>query len=192
MKKRQDGAVLPELIQETTEEPEIPNNWIDDMVGALTDGLVIHPSPWSADLPPWCREQLPFARLIHLMKCQKGLAKWDECTDLEAMIYMFPATLESPLSHDWAEIYVHLGYQVMHVQGLGGVKEFTKDMKPERDLTSDQVRELRGLKCWIQRKKVAARKTRSRELKKMEKAQAKENAREAIKVVEEHEQQFLF
>jgi len=190
MKKRKNGEVLPFFPQENKEEVDIPKDWIEDMVGALTDPLIIWPGPWGADLPAWIREQLSIARLLHLMKCSKGLAKWDECTELEALAYMYPRTFEEPMTHDWAEIYVYLGYQVIYVQQLGLVKRenYAEDMKKDK-LSRDQERDLRDLRRFIQRKKVEARKARRRG----EKIEGKKLEREEKESqVEKHEQQALF
>lgn len=191
MKKRHEGAVLPGMPEESVVEIPKEDNWIDEMVGALTDPLIVYKSPWMDDLPKWIGEQLPMARLVHLMKCTKGMAKWDECTDLEAMAYIYPRTLESPMTSDWVEIYCHLGYEVMYGQGLGLIKRenFPEDMKPTRDLTNYQKMQLRDLKRWIHRKKVQARKARRRGEKLKAETLEKE---EKVSKAEEFERPVLF
>ena len=96
------------------------------------------------------------------MLCNKGQAARDEATDLEALLYMYPLTLEHPIDRDWTEIYLYLGTKCY-------VEKFPQDIRHE-SLNSYQLGELRDLKRWIYRQRVKARKQRARG----EKAEAKQ------------------
>jgi hypothetical protein len=75
---------------------------LDELVYALTDPVIVHRSPWADMLPEWVRGQIKMERLAALMKGDPGMA-----TDAEAMAYIYPASLDAPLDHDWTEIYLH-------------------------------------------------------------------------------------
>lgn len=146
-------ASSQKLIEEApAKKASLPREPIEEMVSALTDPLIVFPSPWMDTLPDWIKRDLPIHRLTHQMKCLKGDASWEEATDLEAMAYLYPASLEHPLPYEWANIYLYLGTKVMG-------DRFPSDIKHET-LTEDEMRELRQLKLWIQQRKVHHRKKR--------------------------------
>jgi hypothetical protein len=160
MKKRQVGIpVLPDLPPSTAEE-KTKVDPIEEMVGALTDPIIVYPSGWEQDLPERLKDELPLHRLAHLMKCSQGLAKWDEACDLEALLYLFPASLSFPLDAEWTDIYLYLSTKVMG-------DKVPQDIKRE-SLPDHYLEELRRLKRWIHDKKLAARKERMRQEKKEE------------------------
>ena len=139
---------------------------IGEMVGALTDPIIVFPGGgWEETIPEKLKADLPVHRLIHIHKCLKGKADWEEATDLEALIYMYPASLTFPFDHDWTEIYLYLG-----TRHFGD--KCPEDIKRE-SLRDDQMQDLRDLKRWIYRKRVEARKARAK-AEKTEKAQERE------------------
>jgi hypothetical protein len=173
MSKRQKGETLPGMPLGSTEETPKVDYWIEEMVGALFDPLIVWPSSWADDLPDWIKKELPLHRLAHLMLCSQGKAEWDEACDLEAMAYMFPRTLDSPLSESWSNIYIYLGTKVMG-------DKMPQDIRHET-LTDYQMRELRDLKRFIYNSKVKARKERHRQ----EKAEQKAEEKKEIELVSE-------
>jgi len=42
--------------------------WIDDLIGALCDPIIVYPSPWKDDLPDWIKPQITLERLVMNMK----------------------------------------------------------------------------------------------------------------------------
>jgi len=125
--------------------------------GALCDPIIVFPAGgWEEDLPKPVLDRLPLHRLIHNMECLHGKAQWDEACDCEALLYMFPKTMESPLSEQWTRIYLYLGTKVM--------KNMPDDIKRET-LDEYDMRQLRELKRWIRQKKVEARKQKARKQK---------------------------
>src|SRR3990170_4038498 len=127
---------------------------IEELVCALTDPLIVWPGPWMDTIPEERRKELPLHRLVHLMRCNQGKAAWDEATDLEALLYMYPLTLEHPISEQWTRIYLYLGTRVMG-------QEFPGDIRQE-SLSDYDMGELRDLKRWIYRQRAKARKERAR------------------------------
>lgn len=154
MGKRQEGKMsLPGL----PAEPAVAKSKVDpieEMVGALTDPIIVFPSGWEQDLPERLRNELPLRRLIHIHQCLQGEAKWEEACDLEALIYLFPASLAFPLGEEWTKIYLYLGTKVMG-------DKFPQDIKQET-IPDYYDQDLRELKRWIRKKKVEARKERQR------------------------------
>lgn len=135
--------------------PALPgkeDHWIEELVGALTDPLIVYPSPWMDSIPEEQKKRLPLERLAHLMRCNQGKAERDEATDLEAMLYMYPRTLEAPLSEQWVRIYLYLGTQVL---------QMPEDIQ-QKALTDYDMGHLRDLKRWIYQKRVEARKKKAR------------------------------
>ena len=70
--------------------------------------------------------------------------------DLEALIYLYPASLAAPMGEQWTRVYLYLGTMCYGAS-------FPEDIKRE---TLDQydMAQLGDLKRWIRKKKVEARK----------------------------------
>ncbi len=127
---------------------------IEEIVGALTDPIIVYPGGWEDTIPERMKAELPLHRLAHVNACLNGKASWDEVCDLEALIYLYTAALSVPLARDWGEIYFYLG------TGYMGNK-VPEDMRVEK-LNDWQERQLREFKRWIYQKKVKVRKERMR------------------------------
>ena len=140
--------------------------WIDETVGALTYPIITWPSPWMDTMPGWMKERVPLDRLAHLMRCSKGEADIDEATDLEALMYMYPLTLEHPINRDWTEIYLYLSWKVMG-------DKVPEDIR-HTQLTRDQEVDLRRLKQWIKAKQRKAFKEKKKEEGRQEQTQQEE------------------
>ena len=131
--------------------PKMPGDPIDEIVGALCDSIIVFPAGgWEHDLPKPLLDRLPLDRLAHNMLCLEGKASWDEACDLEALIYLYPASLAAPMGEQWTRIYLYLGTKC-----LGS--SFPEDIKQET-LAQYDMAQLRDLKRWIRKKKVEARK----------------------------------
>ncbi len=128
---------------------------IQEMVCALVDPLIVFPARgWEETLPEPLKKRLPMDRLVHNMECSQGRARWNEACDLEALLYMYPRTMEAPLSEQWVRIYLYLGTRVMGEKFPDHVRQDT--------LSDYDMEALRGLKEWIQKKKLQARRDRRR------------------------------
>lgn len=144
-----------------------PEDWISDIVGALCDPIIVWPGGGLEDtIPDWLKERLPIDRLIMNMLAIRG--EKITATDTEALIYMYPLTLERPIDHQWAQIYLYLATKVCSAAG----KKVPGDIKVE-SLDRDGIRYLQELKDWIYQKRIEARKDGDR--------QAKREKKEAVK-----------
>ena len=133
------------------------NGWIDDIVGALFDPIIVMPGGWGDDLPEWLRTRVTLERLgENIVALQEGREL--TATDAEAACYLFTASLTAPMGHDWTEIYLYVaGGEMKGEKKL----EMPEDIKVE-SLTESQWRDLKQLKDWIYRQRVKHRKEKER------------------------------
>ena len=158
---KHQGEPLP---QQEVKPPGGPIAEIAEIVGALCDPLIVFPGTgWEESIPQALKDRLPLDRLAHNMMCLQGKARWDEACDLEALLYLFPATLAFPVSEQWTRIYLYLGTKVMG-------DKIPEDIRQE-SLSDYDMEELRRLKRWIRNQKVKAR-TERRRGQKVEKGEA--------------------
>ncbi len=138
------------------------HDWIEDMVGALTDPIIVYPDTgWEDSLPEPVRKRLPIDRLIHLMRQQKGEIPYDVACDTEALLYLFPRSLAAPMGELWTDIYCYLFNQVMEGMNV----DIPEDFKKHSELSAHKMNELIRLKMWIHRKKLEVRKARRKRAK---------------------------
>ncbi len=133
------------------------DGWIDDIVGALLDPIIVVPGGWGDDLPEWLRTRVTLERLAeNIASLHEG--REITATDAEAACYLFTASLTAPMGSDWTQIN-------MYVAG-GEMKSHAKTEMPEdirvESLTESQWRELRQLKNWIYQQRVKHRKEKAR------------------------------
>jgi hypothetical protein len=93
--------------------------------------------------------------------------------DTEALAYIFPRTMEEPMSEQWMRIYTYVFTQSMKFKKV----EVPEDLRRE-SLSDYDMRELNDLKTWIYQKRVQHRK---------EKAKAERQA--GIQVEEENDKE---
>ena len=142
------------------------NGWIDDLVGALCDPIIVYPSGWQDTLPDWVKPQITLERLIMNAKVIKegGVP----VGDTEALAYIYPRTMEAPMSEQWYRIYMYVFNQAMKFKKT----EVPEDLKSEK-LSDYDMQELNQLKRWIYERRVKHRKEKQRG----ERRQAKEEAK---------------
>jgi len=132
---------------------------IGDLVGALTDPIVVFDPGWADVLPDWLKGEIKMQRLAQLIKGEEGIA-----TDAEALAYVSNASLCQPLGSDWVEIYQYLLTRVIG-------DKVPAEMRMER-LDDYRMHLLNELKEWLWRRKVQVREERRR----AERARAKAEA----------------
>ena len=79
---------------------------ISEMVGALTDPIIVFPGGWGDTLPEWLKTAITLGRLTENIKVTKG--EQPTGTDAEACAYLYTAALTMPLDSDWARIYLYI------------------------------------------------------------------------------------
>ena len=129
------------------------DSWIDDIVGALFDPIIVMPGGWGDDLPEWLRTRVTLERLgENIVALREGREL--TATDAEAACYLFTASLTAPMGSDWTQIY-------LYVAGGEMKDKMPEDIKVE-SLTESQWRKLKQLKDWIYRQRVKHRKEKQR------------------------------
>ncbi len=136
---------------------------IADLIGSLTDPIIVMPGGWGETLPAWIKGAIKMERLIENVKQIKG--EDPTGTDAEAVAYLYTASLTAPISSDWTEIYLYLAGKVM---ARHRKTEIPPDIKVE-SLNEYQQNELRRLKRWLYATRVQARKDKDKTEHKQEK-----------------------
>ncbi len=129
---------------------------ISDLVGALTDPIIVFPGGWGDTLPEWLKNAITLERLAMNMKALKGEEMTG--TDAEACAYLYAAALAQPMDHDWGQIYLYIATQTYR---RCGKNEMPADIAVDK-LDNDQMRELSRLKEWLYRQRTKIRLQRDR------------------------------
>jgi len=122
---------------------------IAEMVGALSDVIVVYPGGWGDSLPEDLKNRITMERLIRLMKGDLDLA-----TNAECCAYLMTASLVAPMQYEWAEIYMYCFTQMM------GDKA-PEDVRLD-SLNNYMMGKLDHLKRWIRTRQLQRRKERGR------------------------------
>ncbi|MBA7477603.1 hypothetical protein ES707_13015 [subsurface metagenome] len=157
-----------------TTEKEVEKG-ISNIVGALTDPIIVFPGGWGDTLPDWLKNAITLERLVGNVKAIKG--ELPTGTDAEACAYLMTASLSQPLSSDWTQIYLYVSGKVCGAEG----KEIPEDIRVET-LNTDQERDLNRLKAWLYQRRTNARQDRDR-AERREKREEEATAREAAQPV---------
>jgi len=124
---------------------------ISEIVGALTDPIIVCPGGWGDSLPEWMKTAITMERLVVNMGALNG--EEPTGTDAEACAYPYTAGLSFPLSHDWTQIYMYIAGAAM--------RQWNKAELPEdiavASLEDHQMADLDRLKQWLYRHRTSAR-----------------------------------
>jgi len=144
---------------------------ISDIVGSLTDPIIVFPGGWGDTLPEWLKTAITLERMVMNMKAIKGEQMTG--TDAEARAYLYTASLTAPMDSDWSEIYLYLANQVVR---RNRKTEIPQDIVVE-SLSDYRMGELRRLKDWLYRQRVKVRQERERgERREQKEAEARQEA----------------
>jgi len=124
---------------------------ISNIVGALTDPIIVFPGGWGDTLPEWIKNTITLERLVINMRALKGEEMTG--TDAEACAYLYTACLTQPMDHDWTQIYLYIATQTYRQWGKN---EMPGDIAVD-SLSDEQVRELNRLKEWLYKKRTQVR-----------------------------------
>lgn len=175
----EDVLCLPKVRLKLKCEDMIIEKGISDIVGVFTDPIVAWPGGWEDTIPPWIKEAITLERLIENIR---ALKEGDmTATDAEACAYCYTAFLCQVPDRDWVTIYQYLVNKVsaMHRKDI----TIPEDVRVDT-LNEEQMRDLRQLKDWIYKKRVARRLERDRagrrERRKVEVEKAEEKKKEQL------------
>lgn len=149
---------------------------ISDIVGALTDPIIVYPGGWGDTLPEWIKTSITLERLAMNMKALRG--EEPTGTDSEACAYLYTASLVAPMSEGWAKIYLYIATQTMK---RGKKSEVPPDIAVD-SLSDYQMRDLNQLKAWLYRQRTTARQQRDR-VERREKTAEAEASKEVLQPV---------
>jgi hypothetical protein len=140
---------------------------VSDIVGALTDPIIVFPGGWGDTIPEWLKTAITLERMMGNMKALKG--EEPTGTDAEACAYLMTVSLTQPMDSDWTQIYLYVATQTY--------KRWEKGKMPDDivvDSISDyQTGELSRLKSWLYHQRVKARQEKDRAERRQEKEEAK-------------------
>jgi hypothetical protein len=140
------------------------NSMIDDLVGALTDPIIVYPGGWGDSLPEWLKNTITLERLTENLKAAKG--EQPTGTDAEACAYLNTASLTTPMDNDWSQIYLYVAGKTYTRWRKG---EMPDDIRVD-SLTDQQTADLNRLKEWLYSRRTTAR----QEFERAERRQQKE------------------
>ena len=140
--------------------PKTVEKGISEIVGCLSDPIIVFPGGWGDTLPEWLKSAITLERLVMNMRTIKG----DEPTgtDAEACAYLNTASLTQPMDRDWTQIYLYIAgksYEKWRTKDSG--VEMPEDIRVE-SLDDDQMRDLNRLKAWLYQKRTTVREDRER------------------------------
>lgn len=127
------------------------DSMIDDIVGTLTDPIIVYPGGWGDSLPEWLKNAITLERLTENMKATNG--EQPTGTDAEACAYLNTASLTAPMDNDWSQIYLYVAGKTYSRWRKG---EMPDDIRVE-SLTNQQMADLKRLRDWLYRRRTTAR-----------------------------------
>ena len=131
------------------------NKGISDIVGALTDPIIVFPGGWGDTLPDWLKTAITLERLEMNMKALKGEEMTG--TDAEACAYLMTVSLTQPIDSDWTQIYLYVAgktYEKWRTKESGTT--MPADIRVDA-LNDYQMSELKRFKDWLYAHRVKAR-----------------------------------
>ncbi len=133
---------------------------ISEIVGCLTDPIIVFPGGWGDSLPDWIKTSITLERLVENMKALKGEIMTG--TDAEACAYLYTSCLTQPMDHDWGQIYLYIATKVYEKWRTKDSGVTMPDDIRVDSLDSGQLADLKRLKDWIHRTRAKVRLERDR------------------------------
>jgi len=140
---------------------------ISDIVGCLTDPIIVFPGGWGDILPEWLKNAITLERMMWDMKALKE--KEPTGTDAEACAYLMTLSLTQPMDSDWTQIYLYIAGQSYKRWNKG---EMPADIAVD-SINDYQIGELNRLKSWLYHRRIKARQEKDRTERRQEKEEAK-------------------
>ncbi len=139
---------------------------ITDIVGCLTDPIIVFPGGWGDTLPDWLKTAITLERMMEDMKALKG--EEPTGTNAEACAYLMTLSLTQPMGSDWTQIYLYIAGQSYKRWNKG---EMPADIAVD-SISDYQIGELNRLKSWLYHQRVEARQEKDRAERRQEKEEA--------------------
>jgi hypothetical protein len=124
---------------------------ISDLVGCLTDPIIVFPGGWGDTLPDWLKTAITLERLEMNILALKGAEPTG--TDAEACAYLMTVSLAQSIDSDWTQIYLCIATKTCRRWGKA---EMPGDIAVD-SISDYQMSELNRLKEWLYRRRIQAR-----------------------------------
>lgn len=95
------------LEKKSKQNQNTEGNYVFDILDALNAPILTFSKQWADIIPRRIIHIVPLARMLALIRNEK-LATYAECT-----IYIYTRTFESPMDHEWADIYTHVSCKTL-------------------------------------------------------------------------------
>jgi hypothetical protein len=139
---------------------------ISDIVGCLTDPIIVFPGGWGDTIPEWLKTAITLERMLGNMKALKG--KEPSGADAEACAYLMTVSLTQPMDSDWTQIYLYIATQTYKRWEKG---EMPADIAVD-SISDYQMGELNRLKAWLYRQRIKYREEKDRTERREKRAEA--------------------
>lgn len=152
--KRAQASQLPlELSQHTATAPPLAFDLLTTSELHYLHGPIIQPRSNGWDFPDRLRAIIPVARWLQVMRGRADPREKDLASGEEALGFLSCASLEAPLSRDWAEIFFYLGQQVFPRWKIGGDQPLAEALGLDRpvELGDQQRVDLHHFRRWLRR-----------------------------------------
>jgi len=140
---------------------------ISDIVGCLTDPIIVFPGGWGDTLPDWLKTAITLERMMGHMKALKG--EEPTGTDAEACAYLMTVSLTQPMDSDWSQIYLYSATQTCRRWHKG---EMPSEISVD-SISEYQSQELKRLKVWLYNQRIKARMQKKRAERRQKREEAK-------------------
>jgi hypothetical protein len=127
------------------------DSMVGDLVGTLTDPIIVYPGGWGDSLPEWLKNAITLERLVENMKDTKGEQPMG--TDAEACAYLNTTSLTAPMDGDWSQIYLYVAGKTYT---RWRKSEMSDDIRVD-SLNGQQTADLNRLKEWLYRRRTTVR-----------------------------------
>ena len=121
---------------------------ISDIVGCLTDPIIVFPGGWGDTIPDWLKNAITLERMMANMNSEKVTG-----TDAEVCAYLMTVSLTQSMDSDWVQIYLYVAGKTN--------KQWNQVEMPDdiavNEISNYQMEKLERLKDWIYQQRIRAR-----------------------------------
>lgn len=144
----EEGDPQPQRPRRSQQQEE--NLFVDQMMYLLTAPHVGYKDDWM-DLFKTRAQDITLERFKH----HREIFEKEQCTELEAMLYLSTASMEAPMHHDWVDIYMWLFHR-------WSPEAADANDIPLKELDPNQMEQLSRMRHWIYRTQMNHIKAKSR------------------------------
>lgn len=125
------------------------SKFVKIMMYGLTAPFVFSAGGWGETFPEDLLQRGRMLRLAHSIKCIDE----EKCTIFDAMAYMYSASFEAPLSHEWMKIYLYT-YKIAVPEKFEILKSDDTYAERDSELDQNEMYDLDRLRNWIFKRQI--------------------------------------